>query len=139
VIAGGAQQALVKKELKQLAGDWKSIKGEADGNAYKGGDDIIIEGDKLSLLIRGRITFVGKIKLDPTKTPKTIDWHLTEGPGPAAGKIKPGIYKLEGGKLEICWNPENSKERPKKFTTQPTRGRGFQYAQYERKKTFAAD
>lgn len=132
--AGDAKDEAVKKDLKQLQGDWKALKNEVDGTASKGGDDIIIEGDKLSMLIRGRITFVGKIRIDPTASPKALDWHLTEGPGPAAGKIKPAIYRLQGDRLEICWNPEQSKERPRRFTTRPTAGRGFQYFLYERKK-----
>jgi uncharacterized protein (TIGR03067 family) len=133
--AGGqAGDEAVKEELKQLQGDWKAIKGEADNNAFTGGDPIIIEGDKLSLVIRDRIAFVGKIKINPKASPKTIDWELTEGPGGVVGKIKPGIYKLEKDKLEICWNPEGSKERPKRFTTKLVAGRGFLYTLYERKK-----
>jgi uncharacterized protein (TIGR03067 family) len=134
VTAAAAGTEAAKKDLKKLEGDWKAIKSEADGNASNGGDDIIIEGDKLSLVIRGRITFVGKVQLDPSKEPKAIDWKLTEGPGVMPGQTKPGIYRFKDDKLEICWNPVGSKDRPRRFTTRPAAGRGFQYALYERKK-----
>jgi uncharacterized protein (TIGR03067 family) len=132
-LAADDKEAAAKKELMKFQGDWKALKSEDDGRAATGGDPIIVEGDKLSLVIRDRITFVGKIKLAPTADPKTIDWELTEGPG-AVGKIQRGIYRWDGDKLEVCWNPAGAEDRPKKFTTKPSAGKGFQYRLYEKKK-----
>jgi uncharacterized protein (TIGR03067 family) len=131
--AADDKDAAVKKELKKLQGDWKALKSEDDGRASTAGDPIIVEGDKLSLVIRDRITFVGKIKVDPTADPRTIDWEITEGPG-VVGKTYRGIYRWDGDKLEVCWNPAGAEERPKKFTTKPSAGKGFQYRLYEKKK-----
>jgi uncharacterized protein (TIGR03067 family) len=122
-----------KKELKKLQGDWKPLKSEDDGRVMTGGDPIIVEGDKLSLVIRDRITFVGRVKLDPRADPRTIDWEITEGPG-VVGKTYRGIYRWDGEKLEVCWSPVGAAERPRKFTTKPTAGKGLQYRIYERKK-----
>jgi uncharacterized protein (TIGR03067 family) len=133
-IAAEDKDAAVKQEMKKLQGDWKALKSEDDGRAATGGDPIIVEGDTLSLVIRDRITFVGKIKVDPTADPKTIDWEYTEGPGGVVGKVQRGIYRWDGDKLEVCWNPVGTKERPKKFTTKPSAGKGFQYRLYEKKK-----
>jgi uncharacterized protein (TIGR03067 family) len=133
-IAADDKEEAVKKEMKKLQGDWKALKYEADGNAGTGGDPIIIEGDKLSVVIRDRITFVGKIKVDPTADPKTIDMEYVEGPGGVVGKMKLGIYRWDGEKLEVCWNPDGAKERPKKFTTKAATGKGFHYFLYEKKK-----
>ena len=90
--------------------------------------------DKLSIVIRGRITFIGKIKVDPRATPKTIDFEYTEGPGGVVGKIKRGIYKLDKDRLEICWNSDGDKNRPRKFTTKVTTGRGFLHEIFEKSK-----
>ncbi len=121
-----------KKELNKLQGDWKPLKSEDDGRVNEGGDPIIIEGDKLSLVIRDRITFVGKIILDPTTNPKKIDWKITEGPG-VVDKTYRGIYRWDGDKLEVCWSPVGAEERPQKFTTKPTAGKGLQYRVYAKK------
>jgi uncharacterized protein (TIGR03067 family) len=123
----------VKKELKKWQGDWKALKSEDDGRVAAGGDPIIVEGDKLSLVIRDRITFVGTIKLDPKADPRTIDWEITEGPGGYVGKTYRGIYRWDGDKLEVCWSPVGEERRPRKFTTKPTSGKGLQYRVYEKK------
>jgi uncharacterized protein (TIGR03067 family) len=132
-LVAGDKVEVAKKELEKFQGDWKPLKSEDDGRVQFGGDPIIVEGDKLSLVIRDRITFVGKIKLDPTAKPKTIDWEITEGPG-VVGKTYRGIYRWDDGKLEVCWSPVGAEERPRKFTTKPTAGKGLQYRLYEKKK-----
>ena len=53
--------------------------------------------------------------VDPTVTPKQFDddvklWYGT--------RRRPGIYKLEGDRLTICWNNIGS-ERPQTFDAPP--------------------
>jgi len=57
-------------------------------------------------------TVTVKIKLDPSKSPKTIDAEMTEGP--AKGKAFRGIYKFQDDTQVICLAPSD-KDRPTKF------------------------
>src|SRR5262249_18278680 len=126
----------VKKELAALEGTWKGVKNiDNNGNVSTNGDPILIEGNKMHIAIRGRVTFIGKIKIDPKARPKTIDFEYIEGPGGVVGKTKLGIYKLDKDDLKICWNSDGDKKRPKKFTTEKlTIGKGFAYFVFARKK-----
>ncbi len=125
-----------KKELAALEGKWNGVKNvDNNGNVGVKGDPILIEGNKMHVAIRGRVTFIGKIKIDPKAMPKTIDFEYIEGPGGVVGKTKLGIYKLDKDRLEICWNSDGDKERPRKFTTDKlTIGKGFAYFIFARSK-----
>jgi uncharacterized protein (TIGR03067 family) len=132
--AGKSDGGDMQKELKKFEGDWVAGESEDGGNGAVGGDPIFVEDGMISLVIRGQVTFVSKImKLDPTASPKTIDVRYTDGPG-AVGQTQLGIYDWDGDKLKICWASIGDTKRPKKFTTKPSAGRGFQYRLYERKK-----
>jgi uncharacterized protein (TIGR03067 family) len=51
------------------------------------------------------------IWIDPTTDPKQFD---DDAPMPFGKSRRPGIYKLEGDRLTICWNNANT-ERPTTF------------------------
>ena len=55
---------------------------------------------------------VGIQKIDPTKSPKTIDVTMTEGPN--KGAIMLGIYEIDGDTLKVCFDAE-VKKRPTEF------------------------
>ncbi len=111
---GGAKDDLVK-----LKGDWTLVYTEAEGKKRTPENfkefSRTIKGDTFLVTIEtdeGVQTVGGKFKLDPAKTPKTIDVDMTEGP--AKGKSFKGIYKFEGDTQVICLAaPE--KDRPTKF------------------------
>ena len=55
-----------------------------------------------------------KQKLDPSKSPKTLDAAVTEGPN--KGGVILGIYEISGDTLKVCFDPEG-KKRPTQFKT----------------------
>jgi uncharacterized protein (TIGR03067 family) len=52
------------------------------------------------------------VKLNPTKTPKTIDYEFTDGHD--KNKTYLGIYEIEGDTLKDCFAPPGD-ERAKEF------------------------
>lgn len=56
-----------------------------------------------------------------THDPAAKTFELTVTDGPKKGEKRHGIYKLEAGKLTICYGPAD-KPRPKEFATGPNSG-----------------
>ena len=77
---------------------------------------VIYEGDKHTLKFGDQVFQVGTQKIDPTKSPKTIDMTMTEGP--SKGKVMLGIYEIEGDTMKACFDPEG-KKRPTEFKSAP--------------------
>jgi uncharacterized protein (TIGR03067 family) len=64
------------------------------------------------------VLFKGKITLDPSKQPKTLDMELTEdAQGHHQGEVSPGIYAVEGDTLKWCNTAPGEPNRPKEFST----------------------
>jgi uncharacterized protein (TIGR03067 family) len=78
-----------------------------------------VEGDHYTFIL-GETDLRMTFKLDPTKTPKTIDMKIIEGP--CEGQTFHGIYTLEGDIFRICRHVDLDMERPKEFTTLPDSG-----------------
>lgn len=51
-------------------------------------------------------------KLDPSKSPKTLDAKVTDVPN--KGAVILGIYEISGDTLKVCFDPEG-KKRPTEF------------------------
>ena len=106
--AAAAQEDAGKKELAALAGDWRLVKGEANGESA---NDYVIEN--LTCVIKGdRLTFGGikpltdkfselTIKIDGSTTPKCID--LTVQAGSLKDDILEGIYECKEDELRLCF------------------------------------
>jgi uncharacterized protein (TIGR03067 family) len=108
-----------KDDLAKLKGDWTLVYTEAEGKKRTPENfkefRRMITGDTFLVTIEtdeGVHTVGGKFKLDPAKSPKTIDVEMTEGP--AKGKSFKGIYKFEGDTQVICLAAPD-KDRPTKF------------------------
>lgn len=114
----------VQKEMDKLQGTWKQIACNIDGipNAsgglgpeprvtFSGSDYVVTTSD-------GRIAIKGTFKLDPARTPKTVDWIDTFGAD--AGETIPAIYKVENETFVFCAST-NSQSRPKDFNPGPGR------------------
>jgi uncharacterized protein (TIGR03067 family) len=113
--AGGAQNA--SKEMAQLEGRWSMVSGEANGlsmptETVKEGKRVAKDGETV-ITIGGQVYFKAKFRIDPTKSPKAIDYMMTEGP--TKGKTHLGIYELDGDTVKFCFAAPG-KDRPTEFT-----------------------
>jgi uncharacterized protein (TIGR03067 family) len=118
--AGDAASA----DAKAMQGEWKVVGLEVQGKkappeAFAGGH-VIVKGDEMLLGDRKV-----KFKLDPRKTPRSID--LIPQDGPDKGKALFGIYALEKSRLKIC-APNfggDMNKRPAEFRTTAGDGCGL--------------
>jgi len=109
-------KADVEKETKKFQGDW-TIESSVTGGMELPADQlkgfvVIFEGDKHTVKMGDQVIQVGTQKIDPSKSPKTIDVTMTEGPD--KGKVLLGIYEIDGDTLKVCFDPEG-KKRPTEF------------------------
>ena len=100
-----------KKDADQLQGTWvaQSLErgGQADPNAK--GDTLTIQGDKFTIKMKdGEVK--GTLKVEADKTPRQIEFMITEGPQQGTAL---GIYAVEGDELKLCLAQPGVKERPK--------------------------
>ena len=78
------------------------------------GLSVTVKGDVMSVQEKGQPIVAFKLKLDASKTPKTIDFTYEDGQD--KGKSELGIYKLENATFTFCVN-DIGKERPSAFAT----------------------
>jgi uncharacterized protein (TIGR03067 family) len=118
--ARGEDKADVEKERKKFQGAWtfESVEGggkEQPAAEFKG-MTVTFEGDKYTVKKGAEVIQVGTQKLDPSKSPKTIDVTVTEGL--SKGAVMLGIYEISGDTLKVCFDPEG-KKRPTEFKSAP--------------------
>jgi uncharacterized protein (TIGR03067 family) len=107
-------------ELRKFQGTWIITAYTKDGkpdDAMKGAA-VTIEGNKFTVKIKDQATY-GYIKIDGTKSPKSISATYTDGPN--KGKTFPGIYKFDGDTLIDCYS-EPGKEPPTEFKSEAGSG-----------------
>lgn len=105
-----------EKELQKFQGTWTFESVEAGGkkllaDQFKG-MTVTFEGDKYSVQKGDKVVEAATHKLDPSKSPKTLDAKVTDGPN--KGAIIVGIYEISGDTLKVCFDPEG-KKRPTEF------------------------
>ncbi len=112
------KQTAIKKDRKQYEGTWRVVSLEINGN--KGGDEdvkkitVVNKSDGVWILqVNGDKVTEGTSEIDPTKTPKTIDFMETEGDN--KGKIVLGIYELGDDTRKLCFS-QPGKDRPTEFS-----------------------
>ncbi|HKB35422.1 MAG TPA: TIGR03067 domain-containing protein, partial [Gemmataceae bacterium] len=122
----GPSPAEERTELAKLAGHWKPVRGEFNGQPlpaqmFELVRSIVAEGNTIRIErtdgLRGALT----VRLDPTATPKRIDATVTASPESTPVADITGIYKLEKDTLTICVS-ERRDERPTEFVTRPRSG-----------------
>ncbi len=117
-------------EMKKLQGEWQVVQVEARGKKVSKDDArakhmrFVFEGDTITIpLEQSKAELKSTFKLDPSKSPKSIDVIALDGP--LKGQTAAGIYKLEKDRLTICipnFPPADPSKRPTKFQagTAPT-------------------
>jgi uncharacterized protein (TIGR03067 family) len=122
--AWAEENEVVKKDLAQLQGEWSMVSGSADGQLMP--EQMlkqmkrVCKGDETTTTMAGQVYFKAKITINPSKTPKTIDYQMTEGV--TKGKTQLGIYELDGETFKSCFAKPGA-ERPTDFTSKPGDGR----------------
>jgi uncharacterized protein (TIGR03067 family) len=91
-------------EVKKFQGTWTFDRVEAAGKVepadnFKQGAETVM---------------AGSLKLDPSKSPKTIDVTVADGINKGANML--GIYEITADTLKVCFDPEG-KKRPTEFKT----------------------
>src|SRR5262245_37018673 len=109
----------IKKDLDLLQGEWSMVSGTADGQPMP--EEMrkqmkrVCKGDETTVTSGGQVFLKAKISIDPSKTPKTIDYEMLEGF--TKGKKQLGIYELEGDTFKACFAAPDA-ERPTDFANQ---------------------
>ena len=111
-------KADVEKELKKFQGTWTFESVETGGKeipiANFKGMTVTFEGAKYTVKIGDKVIQTATQKLDPSRSPKTLDGTVAEGPN--KGTVILGIYEISGDRLKVCFDPEG-KKRPTQFKT----------------------
>jgi uncharacterized protein (TIGR03067 family) len=112
-------KAEVEKEANKFQGTWTIESSVSDGQALPAeslkGLVVIFEGDKHTVKNGDEVIQVGTQKIDPSKSPKTIDVTMTEGP--SKGAVMLGIYEFDGDTMKACFDP-SGKKRPTEFKSE---------------------
>jgi uncharacterized protein (TIGR03067 family) len=114
-------------DLEKLQGSWTVVSGEFGGQAIPSAvvqslsGQAVFKGDKYTLTAPNNKEG-GNFKLDDKKTPKTIDFQITEGKD--KGKTQLGIYAISGDGWKLCV-AEPGKPRPSDFATKGTANQLF--------------
>lgn len=89
-------------DLAQLQGDWQLVLVASNGQTITtpppGTRHAV--GDTVTVIIGGQLFMQAIFKLDPSTTPKSIDYTVIGGA--LAGSQVSGAYKLEGNRFTIC-------------------------------------
>jgi uncharacterized protein (TIGR03067 family) len=113
-------KADLENEVKKFQGTW-TIESSVTGGKEIPTDElkglvVIFEDAKHTVKKGDEVIQVGTQKIDPSKSPKTIDVTMTEGPN--KGKVMLGIYEFNADTLKVCFDSQG-KNRPKEFKSAP--------------------
>ena len=119
LIAARAEDSdAVKKDRAALQGEWAMVSGTANGmpipEAVVKTMKRICKDGEVTLMMGEQLMFKAKVKVDPSATPKTVDFEMIEGPN--KGKKQLGIYEVDGDTFKSCFAAPDG-ERPKDFTS----------------------
>jgi uncharacterized protein (TIGR03067 family) len=114
--ARAGDKAGIEQELKKFQGTWTFESVAAGGKEIPAsefkGMTVTFEGDKFTVKKGDEVIQVAIQKLDPSRSPKTLDVTVTDGLN--KGAVMLGIYEISGDTLKVCFDPEG-KKRPTEF------------------------
>jgi uncharacterized protein (TIGR03067 family) len=114
------EKAELEKEARKFQGTWTFESSVAGGEELPADDltmvVVTLKGDKHTVKKGDEVIQVGTQKLDPSKSPKTIDVTMVEGPH--KGTVMLGIYEIDADTLRVCFDFEG-KTRPTEFKSSP--------------------
>jgi uncharacterized protein (TIGR03067 family) len=120
LLARAEDDAATKKDLAKLQGEWSMTSGTADGydmpEAILASAKRTCTNDQVTVVINGQVILKAKFTIDASKTPKTIDYDVANGPN--KGKKLVGIYEFDGETFRACFAAPGD-TRPTDFTSKP--------------------
>jgi len=122
-LATGAWAADPAAERAKLQGTWRAVAAERNGAPAPelAGHELTFAGDRFRITRDGRPLYGGTYTIDPSAQPPRIDFDQHEGA--ELRGIWKGIYRLDGGRLEIVDNaPDMGKPAPTQFAAGPGSG-----------------
>ncbi|MCS7167009.1 MAG: TIGR03067 domain-containing protein [Gemmatales bacterium] len=135
-VSAPTKEALVKRDLAELQGEWRAVAGERDGQlrpkAFLEALQVCVKDDVMTMTLGKRQQRL-RLVLNPSVRPKTVD--LVHLEGREKDEVWSGIYVLEGPRWKLCMAPPGQ-ERPKDFFTRP--GLGWELLILERKSALPA-
>jgi len=130
---GKSRQESIREEIARLEGEWSMLSCERDGQTLPG--EFVktgrrsARGNETTVILGGQTLLKAAFSVDPTRTPKTIDYILTAGAN--VGETQAGIYALEGDTVTFCFAAPGD-PRPTEFTKR--RGASGTLVVWKRKK-----
>ena len=112
--------------IEKLQGVWNIVSLEIDGRTMPasmlGGARIEIQGDHFTSIGMGA-TYEGKIEIDATRIPRTLNMNFTAGP--EKGNTSLGIYELDEDTWRLCITTRGA-DRPTTFAGEAGTGNAFE-------------
>ena len=114
-----ADDAADKKDKEKLQGTWTAVSGEKEGKDDPEAKEhaLVFEGNKFRVKKGDKVVVQGTFKIDASKSPKTMDIEISEGPEDVKGKTAQAIYALDSDELTWCVAEPGSGQRPEKLAT----------------------